>query len=197
MGVLIASKLAWVHPLFELTTHTLWHVGIVLLAGSVVLHCWMRFHAKRWLNEQGGKNFKFGLLMMGYYMLNGIFLAELQPWQAIPLTSIPWQAISKLDKAKVDTEAKKTAGTGEGLLRVMSWNVWIGVANHPGAGSGCLGIDRDWSVASRVVGRLAEGGVSLFEMDTAERCERNRDVIADPGDGVSRGGFSRDRNASD
>ena len=126
MGVLIASKLAWVHPLFELTTHTLWHVGIVLLAGFVVLYCWMRFHAKRWFNEQGGKNLKFGLLMMGYCMLNGIFLAELQPWQAIPLTSIPWQAISKLDKAKVHTEAKKTAGTGEGLLRVMSWNVWLG-----------------------------------------------------------------------
>jgi len=125
-AVLVASKLASVHPLFELTTHTLWHVGAVLFAGLAVLFFWIKFRARWWFNEQGGMGLKYGLLVMGYCMLNGIFLAELQPWQAIPLTSIPWQAISKLDKASVHTEAKKTADSGKGWLRVMSWNVWIG-----------------------------------------------------------------------
>ncbi|MFN9986018.1 MAG: hypothetical protein ACK52S_10745, partial [Pirellula sp.] len=103
--VLVASKLASVHPVFELTTHTLWHVGAVLFAGLAVLFFWIKFRARWWFNEQGGMGLKYGLLVMGYCMLNGIFLAELQPWQAIPLTSIPWQAISKLDKASVHTEA--------------------------------------------------------------------------------------------
>jgi len=149
-GVWVASRLAWVHPLFELSVHTLWHVGVASFVGFAALCLWMRLQAKRWFQEQGRTPLKFGFLMSGYCVLNAIFLGELQPWQAIPLSSIPISAISgpapsKLEGAKggdgppgVNGEvgvngphaaADAKAREGEGLLRVMSWNVWIGNQN--------------------------------------------------------------------
>lgn len=129
-GVMVASKLDWVHPFFELTTHTLWHAGIVLFAGCGVLFLWMKFQAKRWIHERGGTPLKFRFLMIVYCMLNAIFIAELQPWNAIPLKLIPWKSISTVANSKEVPNSKEPTGGRESPLRVMSWNVWIGNQSH-------------------------------------------------------------------
>lgn len=128
-GLLIASKLAWVHPLFELATHTLWHVGLALFSGFVVLCIWMRFQAKRWFQQYGKTPIKFGVLMSAYCMLDAIYLSELQPWKAIPLSSLPWSTPSELNDKNLENAGKESTEKGNGLLRVMSWNVWIGNQN--------------------------------------------------------------------